>query len=78
MQYTNTYKQEDRIKISSIADLQAVLGGSVVYQKLTEFLNQTEALANIFRWDKIKSDLDAWLQKDGAYIDINTNISSND
>lgn len=49
MQYINTYKQEDRIKISSITDLQAVLGGSVVYRKLTEFLSQTEALANIFR-----------------------------
>jgi len=78
MQYTNTYKQQDRIKISRITDLQPVLGGPVVYRKLTEFLSQTEALTNIFRWDKIKSNLDAWLQKDSAYTGIKTNISSND
>jgi hypothetical protein len=64
----------NRVKSSSIADLQIVFDGHVVYRKFTEFLCQTETLANIFRWDKIKPDLDAWLQKDDACIDINTKM----
>ena len=53
---------------SSLANLKLVRGGSVIYRKLAEFLCQTEALTNMFGRDKIKRNLDAWLQQNYAYI----------
>ena len=57
--YPYKYKKQNRINKSSTTDLKLVLGGSVIYRKLAEFLCQTKALANIFRRDKIKCNLDA-------------------
>jgi hypothetical protein len=46
-----------QIQISSLAYLQFILCGPVIYWKFAKLLSQMKALTNIFRRDKIKCNL---------------------
>jgi len=60
-------KCQNQITKISLAYLQFVLCGLVIYRKCAKFLCQPKALPNIFRGHKIHRNLDTRLQK-GKHI----------